>query len=154
MPSFLEKLKLRKGKEKEQPLKVAREEDSDLKVLQLDVDIYRKANEILVYTQVPGASSDDLDISVHNDNDILIIRGKRKLPGEEIFPEKQKAKKEKEGKWLCQECQWGSFYRQIILPEEVDSLKTKAELKKGVLILRLPFLKPKTGKMKIEIKEE
>ena len=146
MPSFLEKLKLVKEEEKKEP--VAREEKVEPNVLQLNVDIYQSQDEVVLIAQVPGAEVEDVDISLSEDNDVLTIEGQIEIPKEIAFD------KEK-GKLVCQECKWGRFYRQIILPQEVDIEKVEGKLKKGVLFLRLPFLKPKLlGKKKISIKLE
>jgi len=146
MPSFLEKLKLTKEEEKKEA--VVKEEKVEPDVLQLDVDIYQTPEEVIVLAQIPGAEVEDLDISLSEDNDVLTIEGKIEIPKEITF-DKEKSK------LLYQECKWGKFYRQIILPQEVDIEKVEAKLKKGVLFLRLPFFKPKLpGKRKIEIKLE
>lgn len=146
MPSFLEKLKLVK-EEKEKP-QISKEEKVEPGVLQLDVDIYQNPSEVIIYAQIPGAEVGDLDISLGKDNDVLTIEGKMEIPQEIVV-------KKEENKLVCQECQWGKFYRQIILPQEVDPERVEAKLKKGVLFLKLPFLKPKLpGKRKIEIKSE
>jgi HSP20 family protein len=146
MPSFLEKLKLVKEEEKEKP--VIKEEKIEPNVLQLNVDIYQNPEEVIIIAQVPGSEVKDLDISMSEENDVLTIEGKIEIPQEITF------NKEK-SKLVCQECKWGKFYRQIILPQEVDVEKVEAKLKKGVLFLRLPFLKPKLlGKKKIQIKLE
>jgi len=146
MPSFLEKLKLVKEEEKEKP--VAKEEKIEPNVLQLEVDIYQNPDEIIVLAQVPGAEVKDLDISLSGENDVLTIEGKIEIPTEINFNREK-------SKLICQECKWGKFYRQIILPQEVDLEKVEAKLKRGILFLRLPFVKPKLiGKKKIEIRSE
>jgi len=146
MASFLEKLKLVKEEKEEKP--VVKEEKIEPDVLQLNVDIYQNPDEVVIFAQIPGAEVKDLDLSLSEDNDVLTIEGKIEIPKEITF-EKEKSK------LLCQECKWGKFYRQIILPQEIDMEKVEAKLKKGVLFLRLPFFKPKLlGKKKIEIKSE
>jgi HSP20 family protein len=148
MPSFLEKLKLTKEEEKKEEVAIAKEEKAEPSILQLDVDIYQNPNEIIIYAQIPGSDVQDLDISLSEENDVLTIEGKIEIPKEIDI--------EKEGnKLICQECKWGKFYRQIILPKEADLEKVEAKLKKGVLFLKIPFLKPKLPtKKKIEIKAE
>jgi HSP20 family molecular chaperone IbpA len=60
-----------------------------------------------------------------------------------------------ENKYLRQECQWGHFYRQIILPQEVNVNEIEAKFRKGVLILHLPLLRLQTkGKKKIAIQSD
>jgi HSP20 family protein len=145
MSSFLEKLKLIK-EEKEETF--AKEEKVEPNVLQLNVDIYQNPSGIIILAQVPGSENQDLDIFLNEDNDILTIEGKMETP--------QDFKIENpENKLVCQECKWGKFYRQIILPEEVDPEKIEAKLKSGILMLKLQFLKPKLfGKKKVEVKIE
>jgi len=147
MSSFLEKLKLLKPKKLEAEKDLA-EKTIEKDFNQLDVDIYQTEKEVLIYMQFPGADIKDLEISLGNDNDILIIKGKKKIP-EEFLPENKE-----EGKWLCQETKWGYFFRQIILPQEADFSEIEAKFKKGVLFLRLPFLETKNLKKKIEISTE
>jgi len=146
MASFLEKLKLVKEEEKEKP--VVKEEKVEPDVLQLNVDIYQNPDEVIILAQIPGAEVEDLEILLSEDNDVLTIEGKIEIPKEMTF-DKEKSQ------LVCQECKWGKLYRQIILPQEVDMERVEARLKKGVLFLRLPFLKPKLfGKKKISIKTE
>lgn len=118
-----------------------KEEISDF--LQLDVDIVQTASEIFIVAPIPGVEVNDLDISIENENDVVIIQGKRDMPQLEF---KENGDNEK---YLRQECYWGSFYRQIILPREVDVSEIEAKFKKGILVLRLPFLQAQAGGKKI-----
>jgi len=81
-----------------------------------------------------------LDISV--EDDLVTIRGSR-----------ERTTKEEGKKYFYQECYWGSFMRQVILPEEVDGARTKATMKNGILILSMPKLHRKK-KRKIMVKPE
>jgi len=140
MASFLEKLK----KEDKKPqggnnklfesLKETAAERPD-GVLQLDVDIYQTNEEIMIYASMAGVDPDTLDILMEDEADVITIRG------EKSRPRVGAAAKKEEEKWLVQECEWGSFFRQIILPQEVDASRISAKLQRGVLALRLPFLK-------------
>lgn len=59
----------------------------------------------------------------------------------------------KEGDYYCSECTYGSFLRTIPLPTEIDTAKTKAVFKNGVLEIKLPKLaeaKSKEVKLKID----
>ena len=58
---------------------------------------------------------------------------------------------EDDKEYLRQECTWGSFYRQIILPEEVDVSKIEAKVNRAIFVLKLPFLRLQRGKTKIDI---
>lgn len=115
--------------------------------LQLDVDIFQTPSDIIIVAPIPGVEVKDLDISIENENDVVTIRGKREIP--EVFESYQD---ESARKYLRQECQWGNFYRQIILPQEINVSEVEAKYKKGVLILKLPILRLQTkGKKKIVV---
>ncbi|PIQ07345.1 MAG: heat-shock protein, partial [Candidatus Nealsonbacteria bacterium CG18_big_fil_WC_8_21_14_2_50_37_10] len=65
-------------------------------------------------------------VDISFERDIIIIRGKREKPSEE-----------KED-YFSQECYWGPFSREIILPVEVDPNLAEATMKEGILTIRLP----------------
>ena len=113
--------------------------------IQLDVDIYQTSSEIIVIAPISGIEVENLDVSIENNNDVIIIQGEKNMPEEVI-------KNDVYRKSLHSECKWGAFYRQIILPEEIDVTGIKAKFKKGILILTLPLLKLQTvDKKKIYI---
>ena len=87
---------------------------------------------------VPRATF-DLDILIEGDK--VTIRGKREKP-----PENGKRN------YFYQECFWGPFFREIILPVEIDPSRAKATLKEGILKKRIEKIE-KEKKRKIEIKE-
>jgi len=60
------------------------------------------------------------------EKDILTIKGIREKPFDE------------EGDYFSQECYWGPFSREIILPAEVDPNQATAKMKEGVLTIRIP----------------
>jgi len=141
---FLDKIKDKIDSEeavKEEPKK----ENKPQGFMQLDVDIFQTKEEIYVVALVAGINVQTLDISIENENDVLTLKGKRMLP---LIDVEEDAKE-----YLRQECSWGSFYRQIILPQEVDVSKIDAKVKNGILVLKLPFLRLQKGKMKIEIQK-
>jgi HSP20 family protein len=146
---FLDKLKDKIDVEEEKKIKreaAAKKAPKPADFMQLDVDIFQTSAEIIVMAMMAGIDINDLDISLENENDIVTLQGRRQLP---IVPEME------EGEYLRQECQWGSFYRQIILPQEVAVDKIEAKINKGILILKLPFLRMQNkGKLKIEIKKD
>ena len=107
---------------------------------QLDVDIYQTSSEIIIIAPISGVKVKDLDVSIENNNDVVIIQG------EKIMPEFIKDNIDKKN--LRQECQWGVFYRQIILPQEINVSEVEAKFKKGILILKLPLLKVQTDEKK------
>ena len=106
---------------------------------QLVVDVFQTDGEIVVQSAVAGVKPDELDISV--ENDVLTIKGKRERPAEK-----------EPTNYFYQECYWGKFSREIILPAEVDHSRTKATIKEGVLTIRIPKIDRET-KRKISVKE-
>jgi len=54
--------------------------------------------------------------------------------------------------YFIQECHWGSFSRQFVLPVEVDASRSEASLKDGILTIRIPKIQ-REKVTKLEIKE-
>ena len=104
---------------------------------ELAVDVYQTDEEIVIQSTVAGVGPDDLDINI--ENDVVTISGTRNNPN----PDEEK-------NYFYQECYWGPFSRQIILPEEVDINKIDASLKDGIFTLHLPKMeRQKVRKIKI-----
>lgn len=76
---------------------------------------------------MPGVKDEDLDISLTGDR--ITISGKRETE-----------KQEDSDRFYAYERSFGSFTRSFTLPEGVDAEHCSAELKDGVLNLRLPKL--------------
>lgn len=143
--SFLQRLKGRGVRSGEGLLSEAEETAAD-KVAQLHVDVFQTERMIVVYAQSAGADMNDVHVSIEGDADIVLIEGKRIRPEYIVF-QKSKVK----GAYVAEECEWGDFYRRIILPESVNIDKAEAKIKNGVLILVLPLLKP-SEKEKVHLK--
>lgn len=107
----------------------------------LTIDAFETDSEIVIQSAVAGIKSGDFDISI--ENDVLEIRGIRKNPLEGKTSQD----------YFFQECYWGPFSRQIILPKEVDTTKVQASIKEGILTVTVPKLK-KERKKKVRLKEE
>jgi HSP20 family protein len=105
---------------------------------QLAVDVYETDGELVIQSAIAGVKPEDLDISIEQDR--LLIKGERKMPAE------------KEAKnYFYQECYWGNFSKEIILPVEIDPSRTEASMREGVLTIRLPKIE-REKKRKIEVK--
>ncbi len=96
---------------------------------ELAVDVFHNNEEILVVAPIAGITSKDFSINVTRG--VLTIRGRRAFSFD-VRPEQ----------YVTQECFWGAFTRNIILPEHVDVTKIKASFKNGVLVVRVPKLRP------------
>ena len=114
---------------------------------QLKVDIFQTANAILIYAQLAGASIHDYGVVIEGDGDVVTIKGQRTRPNGEHFQNPSTDGKEK----VLEECTWGKFYRQIILPAEVDAAKTEAKMREGVLMLLLPLKAPTEKGIRINV---
>jgi HSP20 family molecular chaperone IbpA len=148
--SFLSKIKKKTeavdiGEEERTPKKIMDEDSTEH--LQLDVDIYQTSSKIVVFAPISGVKTDKLDIFVESENDVITISGKKEIP-------KLIKDEDEEKEYLCQENRWGEFYRQIILPEEINVAKIESIIENGVLVLKLPLLRIQSkGKKRIEVKE-
>lgn len=105
---------------------------------QLAIDVYQTETELIIQSAIAGIKSENLDISIEEDQ--VLIRGKREMP-----PEKG------ERNYFYQECYWGPFSRQIILPVETDPSRAQASMKEGILTIRIPKIeRQKKRKIMIE----
>lgn len=114
---------------------------------QLRVDIYKTPGAIVVYAQIAGASIHDYGVLIEGDGDVITIKGQRNRPNGDSFEDHSTEGKEK----VIEECSWGPFYRQIILPAEVDPSKTQAKMREGVLMLLLPLKETKETGVRIQV---
>jgi HSP20 family molecular chaperone IbpA len=128
--------------ETEQELPISRgismmEEDEE-EVGQLTVDVYETPSEIIIKTMVAGVKPEDLDVSITRDT--VTVRGKR-----------EEDRTVADSDYMHRELYWGSFYREINLPEEIDVEEAEAVEKYGLLIIRLPKI-DKNRQTKLKVK--
>ncbi len=114
-------------------------------VTQLAVDVFQSDAEVIIYAQIPGADLSKIDVSIEGDNDIITIQGEYQRPESVI------QKHGEHGEFSLEECVWGKFFRQIILPHEIDTDASDAKMKDGVLILHCPFKHATAKKIKMQI---
>ena len=103
-------------------------------------DIYENENEIVVKAELPEVKKEDVHVSI--DNNVLTIRGERKLSEE--------TKKEN---YHRVERSYGEFTRIFTLPNFIDTAKVNAEFKDGMLRVTLPKreeTKPKQVEVKVK----
>lgn len=86
------------------------------------VDIHEEGDDLIVVADVPGVGPEQLDVNV--EDDLLTITGH---PTEETA-----------GDFVWREFERVGYYRQFRLGERVDRERIQADLKNGVLTLRLP----------------
>ncbi|MFQ5788013.1 MAG: Hsp20/alpha crystallin family protein, partial [Thermodesulfobacteriota bacterium] len=108
------------------------------------VNVSENDKEIEVTVEVPGMDQDDVDVSLRDD--VLTIKGEKK---------QEKEEKDKDKEYYHVERSYGSFYRSLQIPCEVDEGNIKAAFKKGVLKINLPkSTKAQENVRKIEVKSE
>lgn len=107
-------------------------------VAELAVDVYQTDKHLVIQTPIAGVDPDKVDVSI--ENDMITISG---------FRSKEEEVEEKD--YFYQECYWGGFSKTIALPSnEVNIEEAKAEMKNGVLTIKIPRLeKRKFHKLKI-----
>jgi HSP20 family protein len=101
------------------------------------VDIYETTGGLVVKADLPGVEKENLDLQV--ENNLLTIRAKptHTTAGEPVYREYELV----------------NFFRQFELNEKVDQSKISAELKHGVLTLKLPKAEEAKPR-KIEVRVE
>ncbi len=104
------------------------------------VDISERDGALVVEASLPGYKKDEIDVQVHDG--VLTIKAERKQQTEQRTEQYHR-----------RERTWGAINRRIALPAEVDEANVDAELKNGVLTLRLP-LPPQRLPKSIEVRGE
>jgi HSP20 family molecular chaperone IbpA len=136
--------------------------DAPAGVTQLPVDVRQTDSEIIIYAQVPGTEIKDLDVSIEGENDVITIQGSSRRPMGLVGEKEETAGGEavmKLGRvaghedFTLEECAWGKFFRQIILPQEVDAAAAQAKVKDGVLVLLLPLKGHISNKMRMQVQK-
>lgn len=116
---------------------------------QLKVDIFQTPSAVIIYSQIAGATIHDFGVTIEGDGDVVTIKGKRTRPTGEHFQNLNADTAEH----VLEECSWGDFYRQIILPAEVDAAKAEANMKDGILMLHLPLKVTTNNGIRINVVE-
>ncbi len=108
---------------------------------QLTVDVYQTPTHIVVQAPMAGVRPEDVDVSINND--MITIRGKR--------PKKNEIG---DDNYYYRELFWGPFSRSVLMPDEVDSNRTEASFKNGLLTVKMAKVnKDGVHQIKIQTKE-
>lgn len=106
---------------------------------QLSIDVYQTPDEIIVESTIAGVEPENLDIDIAPES--VTIRGKR-----------EKEKRVADENYFYQECYWGKFSRSVILPQEINPEESTANLKNGVLTIKMPKVdRKKTKKLRVSL---
>jgi HSP20 family protein len=101
------------------------------------VDLTDNGKEYVVKAEVPGLNKENLSIEITENS--IEISGETNL---------EKNDEDKEKGYIRRERRYSSFYRSLPLPDAVVTDKADAELKDGVLTVKLPKAKPPEKKSK------
>jgi len=148
--TFIQKLK---GEGVVQDGNVTVPQDKKEESVQINVDVQKSEHAIVIYAMIPGVEFEALNVTIEGENDVITISGNQKRPvelsrssdGEGVAPQAV------EDEYITEECRWGSFFRQMTLPEMVDPSHAKAKLKAGVLVLHLPILHLSRGGVRLQV---
>lgn len=106
------------------------------------VDVFEKDDRFVVKAELPGMKEDDINVSVVGDT--LSIKGEKKTETEV----------KDEDYYRC-ERSYGTFYRSIPLPSNIDANKIEASFDDGVLEVTLPkSAKVKPKKIAVSAKKK
>ena len=99
----------------------------------------RETNDAYIFkADLPGVQEEDLDISVAKNR--MTVTGKREME-----------KREENDRFYAVERNYGSFTRSFTLPTDIDDAHVDAELRDGVLTLRMPKTREQQAK-KVQVK--
>ena len=104
------------------------------------IEVLQNNGQFMVRADLPGLTKDDVKVEVTDD--LLTLSGERKEEKEE----------EREG-FYRSERSYGSFYRQIPLPEGAKTDNAAATFLNGVLEITIPAPKVEPSTRKLEITE-
>ena len=117
----------------------AEEEQAAEEEGELTVDIYNKGDVIVIQSTVAGVRPEHLDVAITDD--MVTIRGRR-----------ERADNVQEDNYYYKELFWGTFSRQVILPEEIEQEEAEANLQHGLLTIKLPKKRHGvTQKLKVKV---
>ena len=104
------------------------------------IDIIDNKDHFKVEIEMPGMGEKDVKVSISHG--LLTIKG-----------EKTTSTKDKGKNYVMREISYGSYERNIALPDSVDTAKAKASFKKGMLWVEIPK-KAEAAKLSREIPVE
>ena len=101
-----------------------------------EVEVFEQDGNLIVRADVPGMTEKDVDVEIRGDS--LIVSGERHHEVEQ-----------EQGSGYRSERSYGSFLRQIELPDGVDPERIEAKLQNGVLEVCVPLEAGKRKKIAI-----
>jgi HSP20 family protein len=104
------------------------------------IEVYERDDALVVRADLPGVNREDVEVNI--EHDVLTIRGQRR-----------QEHREAEGGYRRTERSYGTFFRQIPLPDGVDPSQIEAAYEDGVLEVTVPTPRDQpAGRRRIEIR--
>ncbi|MBW3552070.1 MAG: Hsp20/alpha crystallin family protein [Gemmatimonadetes bacterium] len=103
------------------------------------VDVEETGDELVFRAELPGLSREDIELEL--EDGVLTIQGEKKYE-----------KKEENTQGLLYERRWGTFNRRFTLPRAVAADGITADLRNGILTIRVPKAEEAKGR-KIEVRD-
>lgn len=104
------------------------------------VNIMETDKEYQIHFEVPGVEKKDLEVTLNQN--ILIVKGEKKS---EVSKD--------ESHFHCMESHYGTYYREIKLPSNIDEKSLKANFKNGILVVSINKTEGPKSKRTIPISE-
>jgi len=107
------------------------------------LEAIEKEDSFEISAELPGMDTEDIDISINDDN-MLVIKGEKKCCREET---------DDKSEVHFREVSYGSFRREVSLPQNINKDDVAAKNKNGILKITIPkkeIEKPKFKKILIE----
>jgi HSP20 family protein len=102
------------------------------------VDVTERQGNLIVHAELPGIRPENVQLEVANDT--LVISGSR-----------ERSEEHEEQGIHRRERMYGSFYREIPLPEGVNADQARAKYNNGVLEITIPMPQQQSRSRRIEI---
>jgi HSP20 family protein len=104
------------------------------------IEVFERDDSLVVRADLPGVRRDDVEVNVENDT--LTIRGQRR-----------QEHRETESAYRRTERSYGTFFRQIPLPDGVEPGQVQASYEDGVLEVIIPSPRDvQRGRRRIDIR--
>lgn len=121
-----------------QPMETSPQEADSSLLFNPPIDIYETENGLVLYADLPGVSSEGLDLQVQDNRLALFGRVEFRDSSHEVLHEEYRV---------------GNFLRSFILSDDVDHENIAARLNNGVLRVELPRA-PRTEPRRIEVSSD
>ena len=104
------------------------------------IEMFEREGQLHIRADLPGMNKEDVQIDL--EDDAVVLRGERR----------EEHREEREGMYRT-EVSYGSFYREIPLPNNVDAENANANFRDGVLEITMPMRQGEGRGRRLEIQD-